>query len=70
VGQLERGWPMPTDLEAVLARKREAQSQKEKQRQNDVTMISIWVVICLVMLVLLFVDNSYAQAMEELMDLF
>jgi hypothetical protein len=33
-------------------------------------MISIWVVICLVMLVLLFVDNSYAQAMEELMDLF
>jgi hypothetical protein len=52
---------MPTDLEAVLARKREAQSQKEKQRQNDVTMISNWVVICLVMLVLLFVAPRFTQ---------
>lgn len=33
-------------------------------------MISIWVIICLVMLVLVFVDKSYAQSMEELMGLF
>jgi hypothetical protein len=38
-------------------------------------MLSACVIICLVVLVLVFVDNSYAQALEELyleelMDLF
>jgi hypothetical protein len=32
-------------------------------------MISLCVIICLVTLVLLFVDKGYAQAMEELMDM-
>jgi predicted nucleic acid-binding Zn ribbon protein len=67
---------MPTDLEALFARKCEAQRQKESERQTNITMISVWVIICLVMLVLLFVDKNYAQAMqeletmEELIDLF
>jgi hypothetical protein len=30
--------------------------------------ISVWVIICLVMLMLVFVDNNYAQAMEELVE--
>jgi hypothetical protein len=61
---------MPTDLEAVFGQKRKAQAQKEKEKQANITMISVWLIICLVMLVLAFVDNSYAQAMEEMMDLF
>ncbi len=61
---------MPTDLAAVYARKRETQRQKQKERQADLTTISVGIIICLVMLVLVLVDKSYAQAMEELMDLF
>ena len=61
---------MPTDLDAARARKRKARREKEKQRQTNVTLLSIWTVVCLVMIVLLFVDRSYAQAMEELIGLF
>ncbi len=61
---------MPTDLEAVFARRPKAHAQKEKEKQANITMISIWFIICLVMLVLTFVDKGYAQAMAELMDLF
>lgn len=61
---------MPTDLAAVFARKRETLRQKQKERRANLTMILVWVIICLVMLVLVFFDKSYAQAMEELMDLF
>ncbi len=60
---------MPTDLAAVYARKRETQRQKQKERQADLTTISVGIIICLV-IVLVLVDKSYAQAMEELMDLF
>ena len=35
---------------------------------TKVRMLSVGVMICLVLLVLVFVDNSYAQAMEELME--
>ncbi len=61
---------MPTDLEALLARKLKAQREKIKERQTNTTMLSVWIIICLVMLVLLFFDSSYAQAMQELMELF
>ena len=61
---------MPTDLDAARARKRSAQKENEKQRQTNVTLLSIWTVVCLVMIVLLFVDRRYAQAMEELIGLF
>jgi hypothetical protein len=61
---------MPTDLEVLFARKSEAQRQKKNERQTNITMLSVWIIICLVMLVLVFVDQSYAQALEELMDVF
>ncbi len=61
---------MPTDLEALFAQKRKEQGHKEKERQTNIAMLSVWMIICLVMLVLVFVDKSYAQAMGELMDLF
>jgi hypothetical protein len=61
---------MPTDLDAVRTRKRKTKREKEKQTQTIITMLSLWAVVCLIMLVLLFVDKSYAQAMEELMFLF
>jgi len=57
---------MPTDLDAVFARKRKAQAQK----QTDITMVSVWFVICLVMLVMLFTDQSFAQATIDWMCLF
>jgi hypothetical protein len=61
---------LPTDLAAVLARKRYAKAQRQKENQSDITMISLCVIICLAMLALAFVDTSYAQAMAELIDLF
>jgi hypothetical protein len=62
-----KGWNMPTDLEVIFAQKRRAQREKERGRQADITMLSLWVIICLVMLVLVFVDKSYAVALQELM---
>jgi hypothetical protein len=61
---------MPTDLEAVFARTRKAQRESENERQTNLTMLSVWAIICLLMLVLVFVDKGYAEAMEELMYLF
>ncbi len=61
---------MPTDLEAVSARNRKGQREKIKERQANTTMFSVWVIVCLVMIVLVFVDTSYAEAMARLMDLF
>ena len=55
---------MPTDLQAVFARKRKAQRERKKEIQDNTTMLSLWIVVCLVMLVLLFVDKSYAQALQ------
>ncbi len=60
---------MPTDLQALFAQKRRAQRDKERGRQASITMLSLWVIICLIMLVLVFVDKSYAVALQELMNL-
>jgi hypothetical protein len=60
---------MPTDLEALFARKRKARWEKNKESQAVLTMLSVSVIISLVVLVLVFTDKSYAQAMGELMDL-
>jgi len=65
VDQPERRLIMPTDLGAVSARKRKAQALT----QTDITIVSVCVIICLVNLVLLFVDQSFAEAIE-LMGLF
>jgi hypothetical protein len=51
---------MPTDLTAVFTRKREA----EAQTQAHITMMLVYFVICLVAVALLFVDQSYAEAVE------
>lgn len=61
---------LPTDLAALFARKRYAEAQRQKENQTNITMISVCVIICLVMLALVFVDTSYAQATAELIDLF
>ncbi len=61
---------MPTDLEALLARKLKAQRETIKERQTNTTMLSVWIIICLVMLVLAFIDTGYAEAMAEMMNLF
>ncbi len=61
---------MPTDLDALFEQKCKALREKEKERQNNSTMLSVWVIICLVMLLLLFVDKSYSQALAQLMYLF
>jgi hypothetical protein len=42
--------PRPTDLEAVSARKREAKAQA----QTEITILLVWLIICLGMLRLLF----------------
>jgi hypothetical protein len=55
---------MPTDLEAAVARKRRVQREKEKERQDNTTILSVLMIACLVMVVLLFVDKSYAQALQ------
>ena len=57
---------MPTDLEVLFAQ----QKEKERGRQVDITMLSLWVLICLVMLVLVFLDKSYATALQEMINLF
>jgi hypothetical protein len=67
---------MPTDLVAVITRKRQAQREKQRESQTNITMLSVLVIIYLVMLALVFVDKSYAQSigqletMEELIGLF
>jgi hypothetical protein len=66
VDQPERRLIMPTDLGAVIERKREAQAQT----QTDITMVLVWFIICLFMLVLLFADQGFAKANVEWMCLF
>ena len=51
---------MPTDLCAASARKHKAQAQT----QTDITLLLVWFIICLLNLVLLFVDQSFAKAIE------
>ena len=61
---------MPTDLEAVFARKRKAQRKKKEEKQSNITMLSVWIIVCLVILMLVFIDKGHAQALDQLMDLF
>jgi hypothetical protein len=51
---------MPTELTAVLTRKREA----EAQTQTHKTMMLVYFIVCLVAVVQLFMDQSYAEAVE------
>jgi hypothetical protein len=57
---------MPTDLSAVVERKRKVQAEA----QTDITFVLVCLIICLVMFVLLFADQSFAQANIEWMCLF
>jgi hypothetical protein len=58
---------MPTNIAAVYARKRAAQAQT----QADLELVVIFVLIGLLSsLVLLFIDQSFAQATIEFMTLF
>jgi hypothetical protein len=50
---------MPTDLPAVSARK-----SAQAQRRTNITMVSVWFIIVLVNLVLLFAGQSLAKALE------
>ncbi len=61
---------MPTDLEAAQTRKCKAQRENEKQRQTNIAMLSLLVIAGVVMVVLLFFDKSYAQAVQQMMRLF
>ena len=57
---------MPTDLSAVVERKRKVQAEA----QTDITFVLVCLITCLVMFVLLFADQSFAQANIEWMCLF
>ena len=56
---------MPTSLPTVLARRPQAQTQTD-----IITLALVWVVVCLVVLVMLFADQSFAKATIEWMVLF
>jgi hypothetical protein len=59
------GWLiMPTDLGVASERKRKA---TQAQTQTEITFLLVWVIISLVMLVLLFADQSFSKATIELM---
>jgi hypothetical protein len=59
------GWLiMPTDLGVASERKRIA---AEAQTQTTITILLVCVLISLVMLVLLFADQSFSKATIELM---
>jgi hypothetical protein len=59
------GWLiMPTDLGVASERKRKA---TQAQTQTEITFLLVWVIISLVMLVLLFADQSLSKATIELM---
>ena len=55
---------MPTDLGMLSARKCEA---TQAQTQTVITIVLVWFIISLVMLVLLFADQSFSKATIELM---
>jgi hypothetical protein len=57
---------VPTELGMVLARKRKLQAKI----QTDITMVSVWFIICLVVLILLFADQGFAQATIEQVDVY
>jgi hypothetical protein len=51
---------MPTELAVALTRKREAKAQTHA----GVTLVLICFIACLIAIVLLFVDKSFAEAVE------
>jgi hypothetical protein len=51
---------MPTDLTSDLTRN----SETAAQTQTHVTFVMVYVIVCLVAIVLLFMDQSYAAAVE------
>jgi hypothetical protein len=57
---------MPTDLGVVSEGKGEAQAQT----QAEITILLVCFIITLVMLVLLFADQSFSKATIELMSFF
>jgi hypothetical protein len=57
---------MPTDLDAVSARKRKAQALQ----RTEITALLVCVIIFLGLLVLLFVDQSFSKAAIELLGRF
>jgi len=64
------GWLiMPTDIGAVSARERKAQTQAHADTTIK-TIVLVWLIICLIMFVLLFADQSFSRAAIELMCLF
>ena len=55
---------MPTDLGALLQRKRKA---TQAATQTEVTILLVFVIITLAMLVLLVADQSFSKATIEVM---
>jgi hypothetical protein len=53
-----RGRSMPTDLGMALERKRKA---TQAHTQTEITTALVWFIVCLVMLVLLFADQSLSK---------
>jgi hypothetical protein len=51
---------MPTEVSAVLARNRETKAQADA----DATIMLASVVVCLLVIILLFADPSFAAAVE------
>ena len=60
---------MPTDIGAVSARERKAQAQTQTDT-TIITIVLVWFIICLVMFVLLFADQSFSKAAIELLGRF
>jgi hypothetical protein len=58
---------MPTDVSVASECKRKA---AQVQTQIEITVVLAWIMIGLVMLVLLFADQSFSKATIELMCLF
>ena len=65
MGQPEGWLIMSTDLGVVSEGKDKAQAPTQ-----EVTIVLVWFIICLVMFVLLFADQSFSKATIELMCLF
>ena len=59
---------MPTGLDAASARKHGARAQT--QNTTIITIVLVWLIICLVMFVLLFADQSFSKAAIELGGVF
>ena len=59
-----RGLVMPTNLRVITERERKA---TQPETQTAITILLVFVIISLVMLVLLFLDQSFSKASIEQM---